>query len=181
MMTQRPFERRVLHFSDSYILKATSEIVDFDSFHGNVEKNFIPIHKTAECATHLTPLSHFSDYTNPSLSLEKLAATLITTGPVKVESTPRRVRALFDGIFLFDTTSALHVWEHKYFPQFWVPVSAFAPRVLTKGEPYDPDGVAFRGAVKGKGKSSDRVIISENGPLKGHARVEFKAAGERTS
>jgi len=108
--------------------------------------------------------------------LEKLAATLITTGPVKVESTPRRVRAVFDGIYLFDTTAALHVWEHKYFPQFWVPVSAFAPGVLTKGEPYDPDGVAFKGSVKGKDKTSDRVIVSENGPLKGYARVEFKAA-----
>jgi len=68
------------------------------------------------------------------------------------------------------------VWEHKYFPQFWVPVSAFAPGILTKGEPYDPDGVAFKGSVKGKTKTSDRVIVSENGPLKGYARVEFKAA-----
>lgn len=32
--------------------------------------------------------------------------------------------------------------------------------------------------MKGKTKTTDRVIVSENGPLKGYARVEFKAAGE---
>jgi hypothetical protein len=111
-------------------------------------------------------------------SLEQLAANLITTGPVKAEPTPRRVRALFNGTYLFDTTSALHVWEHKYFPQFWVPISAFDTSILTKLAPYDPDGVAFRASIKVKDKTSDRVIISENGLLKGFVRVEFKAAGK---
>lgn len=96
-----------------------------------------------------------------------------------MEPTPRRVRTLFNGIYLFDTTSALHVWEHKYFPHFWVPISAFDTSVLTKGTPYDPDGVAFRASIKIKDKISDRVIISENGPLKGYVRVEFKAAGKQ--
>ena len=97
---------------------------------------------------------------------------------MKVEPANRRVRALYDGIYLFDTTSALHVWEHKYFPHFWVPVDSFTPGVLTIGEPYDPDGVAFRATVKGKSKISDRVIVSDNGPLKGYVKVDFKAAGE---
>ena len=110
-------------------------------------------------------------------SLEKLAATLNATGPVKVEPTPRRVRALFNGTYLFDTTSALHVWEHKYFPQFWVPRSALSTSVLKVLEPYDPDGVAFRASITVKDKTSDRVLVSENGPLKGYVRVEFKAAG----
>lgn len=96
---------------------------------------------------------------------------------MKVEPTPRRVRALFNGTYLFDTTSALHVWEHKYFPQFWVPRSAFSTSVLKVLEPYDPDGVAFRASITVKDKTSDRVIVSENGPLKGYVRVEFKAAG----
>jgi hypothetical protein len=72
----------------------------------------------------------------------------------------------------------LHVWEHKYFPQFWVPISAFDTSILTKLAPYDPDGVAFRASIKVKDKTSDRVIISENGLLKGFVRVEFKAAGK---
>ena len=133
------------------------------------------IPKMAEFAPSLFPLA---SHLLTSHSLEKLAATLATTGPEKVESTPRRVRALFNGTWLFDTTSALHVWEHKYYPLFWVPVSAFPDGILTKHAPYDPDGVAFRASITVKDKTTDRVVISENGPLKGHVRVDFKAAGK---
>lgn len=111
-------------------------------------------------------------------SLETLATNLIKFGPVKVESTPRRVRGLFDGVFLFDTTSAQWVWEHKYFPQFWIPFSAVSSSVLTKGKAIDSEGSAFAATVKGKGKSTDRVLIFEKGPLEGLVRFEFKALGE---
>lgn len=115
--------------------------------------------------------------TNVSASLEELARKLVSSGPHKVEVTPRRVRAQFDGVFLFDTTSARHVWEHQYYPQFWVPVTAFAPGVLTKGKAVDADGSAFMGTAKGSTKSTDRVLIFEKGPLDGLVRLEFKAAG----
>lgn len=114
-------------------------------------------------------------------SLEELAQKLITSGPHKVEVTPRRVRALFDGVFLFDTTSACHVWEHKYYPQYWVPATSFAPGVLTKGKAVGSDGSAFLGTAKGNAKSTDRVLIFEKGPLEGLVRVEFKAAGKPES
>lgn len=102
---------------------------------------------------------------------------MVSSGPHKVESTPRRVRALFDGVWLFDTTKARHVWEHKYFPQFWVPVESVTPGVLTKGDAIDSDASAFTAVAKGKGKTTSRVLIFEKGPLAGLVRFEFKSLG----
>jgi len=107
--------------------------------------------------------------------LQTLATNLLASGPHKVEKTPRRVRGLFDGVFIFDTASSLWVWEHKYFPQFWIPVSAVTPGVLTKGASIDADKSAFSATVKGKSKDTDRVLIFEKGPLAGFVRFEFKA------
>lgn len=95
-----------------------------------------------------------------------------------MEGTPRRVRALLDGDWLFDTISARHVWENQHYPLFWVPVSSFAPGVLTKGKAVNGAGrSAFLGTVKGGAKSTDRVLIFEDGPLAGYVRVEYKAVG----
>ena len=38
------------------------------------------------------------------LSLTKLAQKLLATGPHKLEKTSRRVRALYDNVYIFDTT-----------------------------------------------------------------------------
>jgi hypothetical protein len=119
---------------------------------------------------------------NPSAplppDLETLAKTLITTGPYKVESTSRRVRALFGGQFIFDTISAKHVWEIGGFPHFWVPVSSVVPGLLTKGATVDGDGTASAGILDVKGKTSDRVIIFNKGPLEGLVRFEFWSMGK---
>lgn len=115
--------------------------------------------------------------TSTNSDLESLARTLITDGPFRVESTPRRVRALFGGQFILDTTSARHVWEKKSFPQFWVPLSAVAPEVLSKGSVIDEDEYACAGILDVKGKKTDRVLIFNKGPLEGLVRFEFKAMG----
>ena len=78
---------------------------------------------------------------------------------------------------MFDTTKAKWVWEHQYFPQFWIPIDAVNPGVLTKGQAFDSQGSAFSATAKGKGKSTERVIIFEKGPLAGLVRFEFKAMG----
>jgi hypothetical protein len=80
---------------------------------------------------------------------------------------------------MFDTTSARHVWEHKYFPQFWVPIEAVNPGVLTKGDALDSDSSAFRAVAKGKEKTTPRVLIFYKGPLAGLVRFEFKAMGTK--
>jgi len=35
----------------------------------------------------------------------------------------RRVRATFDGVTVVDTTRAIYVWEHPYYPQFYIPAA----------------------------------------------------------
>ncbi|RFU27440.1 hypothetical protein B7463_g8898, partial [Scytalidium lignicola] len=107
--------------------------------------------------------------------LKTLANTLVSNGPVKLEITPRRVRGLLDGVWLFDTIEARHVWEHKYFPQFWVPLKSVTEGVLTKGDAFDSDKSAFIATAKGQEKFTSRVMIFEKGPLAGLVRFEFKS------
>jgi len=47
------------------------------------------------------------------------------------------------------------------FPQFWIPISAVTLGVLTKGKTIDGENSAFAATVKGKGKTTDRVVIFE--------------------
>lgn len=35
----------------------------------------------------------------------------------------RRIRATFDGVTVVDTTRAIYVWEHPYYPQFYIPTA----------------------------------------------------------
>jgi uncharacterized protein (DUF427 family) len=40
-----------------------------------------------------------------------------------IEPAPRRVRGYFEGDLVFDTIGARYVWEIKYYPQYYIPVS----------------------------------------------------------
>ena len=42
-------------------------------------------------------------------------------GPKKILPTPRRVRVIHNHTVIVDTTKALHVWEHDYYPQLYFP------------------------------------------------------------
>ncbi|GAB1317957.1 hypothetical protein MFIFM68171_08167 [Madurella fahalii] len=66
---------------------------------------------------------------------------IFAKGPWKQEPTNRRVRALVGGQWLFDTLQAEYVWEHPYFPTFYVPLTAIeaGPGNVTK-ETYDHGG-----------------------------------------
>ncbi len=108
----------------------------------------------------------------------KLAHTLLEKGPHKLEKTTRRVRGLYDGIYVFDTTEARFVWEHPYYPQFYIPNSAVKDAVLTKDESVDEEESAFLATLKGKHRSTDRIIVFEKGPLAGLVRFEFAALGK---
>lgn len=112
--------------------------------------------------------------------LTTLAKSLILNGPSKIEPASRRVRALYDGIFIVDSTSAMHVWERNLsHVQFWLPLRDFKTDAVIKGPNLDDDGFAYQSTVRGKGgKSTDRVVVFEKGPLEGLVRVEFGAMGE---
>ena len=38
---------------------------------------------------------------------------------MRIERSPKRVRAFLNGVALVDTTTALLVWEHPYYPTYW--------------------------------------------------------------
>ena len=106
-----------------------------------------------------------------------MAQKLLANGPHKLEKTTRRVRGLYDSAYIFDTTEARHVWEHPFFPQFYVPSTAMKPGAVTKNEAVDKEESAFLATLKGTTKSTDRVLSFEKGPLAGLTRVEFAAMG----
>ena len=87
------------------------------------------------------------------------------------------MRALFDGIYIFDVTNARHVWEHPYYPQYYVPIETISSGHLTKRDPTDDSGSAFYGQLTGVQRSTDRVLIFEKGPLAGLVKLDFDAMG----
>ncbi|KAL9043647.1 MAG: hypothetical protein Q9214_003171, partial [Letrouitia sp. 1 TL-2023] len=107
--------------------------------------------------------------------LSKIALDLLANGPLKSEITSRRVRSIFDHVWIFDTTEARHVWEHPYYPQYYVPSQVIIPGLLSKNDPIDNDGSAFFATLKGSTKSTDRVLVFEKGALEGLVRFEFSA------
>ncbi|KAF2251005.1 DUF427-domain-containing protein [Trematosphaeria pertusa] len=108
--------------------------------------------------------------------LVKLAQKLTADGPHKMQSTPRRVRGLLNGKYAFDTINAYHVWEHPYYPQFYVPVSSFTPDAkITKASPVDgTNGATHLGRLSVGDKSTERVLMFSSGSLKDLVKVEFK-------
>lgn len=100
---------------------------------------------------------------------------MISQGPHKVEKTRRRVRALFDGDYVFDVTDARHVWEHPYYPQYYVRTQSIKPSFLVKQQAVDESDAAFYARLTGPSRSTDRVLIFEKGDLAGLVRIEFDA------
>ena len=93
-----------------------------------------------------------------------------------MEETPRRVRGLFDQRWVFDTTHAWHVWEHPYYPLYYVPLEAINAGMLIRGNP-EGEGPSS-GILKGANKSTDKILIFEKGPLSGLVRIEMEALGK---
>ncbi|TAQ88058.1 hypothetical protein B7494_g3609 [Chlorociboria aeruginascens] len=116
--------------------------------------------------------------TMANFDLLTLGQTLVTSGPHKIEGTPRRVRGLFGSKFIFDTTSALFVWEHKYYPYFYIRASEFPSGALAKSISMEGYWV---GRLSVGGKSTERVLGFEDGlegegkALSGLVRVEVGA------
>lgn len=126
--------------------------------------------------------------TNPDKSsnadLIELARSLTANGPHKIEPTTRRVRGQFDAHWVFDTTSAYHVWEHPYYPQFYVPTTEIKGFRIVREEAVDHDERVYVASVRpegqgnhGEGKVLRRVLVFEQGQLEGLVRLEFKELG----
>ncbi|KAK4561098.1 hypothetical protein LTR86_005053 [Recurvomyces mirabilis] len=78
-------------------------------------------------------------------NLKQLAIKLGTDGPHKVLPTPRLIQLLFNGLYIVKTTDARYVWEHPFYPQFYVPAQALhdasksGQLTVTDGETYQSD------------------------------------------
>ncbi|KAI0460581.1 DUF427-domain-containing protein [Xylaria acuta] len=122
----------------------------------------------------------------PPRNLDELARSLLADGPVKtLPAAPKRVRIQLGGRFVADTTRAVYVWEHPYYPTYYVPLSSFEAGVLSYpgstggGE----KGYSLATLSVSDGSSTDRVVVFSNdgddndgsGVLAGLVRVEFGA------
>ncbi|MCJ1225465.1 hypothetical protein MMC12_002114 [Toensbergia leucococca] len=112
--------------------------------------------------------------TEPDLS--KLATTLLTSGPKKQKPSPLRIRILYNKTYIADTLSAQYVWEHDYYPVYYVPIKDINDDALKwdKPIPNTQEGAYLSTLTVGE-KSTDRILVFTKGALKGLVRIEFGA------
>ncbi|KAL8786178.1 MAG: hypothetical protein Q9213_002948 [Squamulea squamosa] len=116
----------------------------------------------------------------PTMGLKELALRLAAKGPLKTEQTARRVRVLFDGIYLADSTSAYHVWEHKYYPYFYFPTSGLKVHYVTR-EPIGDDDIVSLVTYKGLTRTDSTTLMftkdawfEEDQPIYQHPKDPYK-------
>lgn len=94
----------------------------------------------------------------------------------KIVQTDKRVRGVLAGHWIFDTTSALLVWEIPYFPYYWIPKSAFLPTVTFKEDAAVSGIESSTAKLTVADKTIDALIVPDgyNTELAGHVKLEAK-------
>jgi hypothetical protein len=126
-------------------------------------------------------------------SLGELAERLLKDGPHKHLPANRRVRIIHNHAVIVDTTSALLVWEHSFYPQLYVPFKALKNCNTQDKKEVKKDGkvgaaiveVTVPGPDGAEAVKTDRVVRFEeaetaSAPLSGFARIEFGSVGMYT-
>ncbi len=108
--------------------------------------------------------------------LKGLARELLEKDPLKMERTARRVRVLYDNVYLADSTSAYHVWEHEYYPQFYFRTSELQVNHVSREPIGNDDAVSFV-TYKGLTRSDGTALMFTKGKLAGLTRFEFGQMG----
>jgi uncharacterized protein (DUF427 family) len=105
-----------------------------------------------------------------------------TRGAVRTEPSDKRVRILFGGDLIADTTDALYVWEGPSYPQYYIPIDdvvdgALAPSTTTTRSP--SRGTASHFHVRANGReATDAAWTYPDSPLpelRDRVRFEFDA------
>ncbi|MCJ1282737.1 hypothetical protein MMC26_002062 [Xylographa opegraphella] len=104
--------------------------------------------------------------------IQKLADNLASKGPFKVEDSPKRVRILQDGKYIVDTTHAKYVWEHPYYPQYYVPRSDVNADFV---QAHDHSPSIMLCTFRTPAREIPNVLVFTGGPLAGLVRFDFKA------
>ncbi|EUC51035.1 hypothetical protein COCMIDRAFT_31600 [Bipolaris oryzae ATCC 44560] len=116
---------------------------------------------------------------SPTADLVKLAQKLIRDGPKRIEPTSRRIRGLFNGKYVFDTTNARYVWEVDLrYPQYYIPYLDFTTRdaKLFAGEVINyTSGAAHLYKLTSGTRSTNRLLVFHSGPLQDLIKVDFSA------
>lgn len=123
-------------------------------------------------------------------SLPALARNLLQHGPKKILATSRRIRVIFHGRIIVDTTKAVYVWEHDFYPQYYIQQGEVTSKFLKwKGDVEsirigDSDNVyatqKILEVVTGNGSDAahtDRVLSFNGGQLDGLIKLEFGSMG----
>lgn len=98
-----------------------------------------------------------------------------------VEPAPRRVRGVLGGQTVFDTTSALYVWEWPFYPQYYIPIGDVDARFLVDEQRTQKlsRGSAQRYGLSAGGTNRDAALrVYQAGALaglEGMARFEWDA------
>lgn len=114
--------------------------------------------------------------------LASLARTLLQDGPHRTLPTTKRLRIQLNRQYVADTTRGLYVWEHPYYPYYYVPLASIPASARTVVERLH-DGAATILRLTAADASTDRVLAFSDdlageklAPLRGMVRVEFGAA-----
>jgi len=135
---------------------------------------------------------------SPSPSLKKLVKRLAEQGPFKSLETPKRIRLLYNGGFIADTSKALYVWEHEYYPQYYLPMEYFVKPngfdvKLSHGDAIEDDNgkivggglqleVRRENADEGYRVLNEMVLFAADlggpaAPLRNYVKIMFNAVG----
>ncbi|PNS20531.1 hypothetical protein CAC42_5981 [Sphaceloma murrayae] len=108
------------------------------------------------------------------LDLSSLARKIAISGPVKTLPTPRRVRILLNGVYIADSTDALFVWEHPYYPQYYLPRGGFGDEYVKRREEITEGGEKVGWVLEVTvGERRVRGVEFEKGVVGGRVKIVF--------
>ena len=117
-----------------------------------------------------------TDFAATANRLNTLAQKLATNPPSKIEKQARRVRVLFNKKIIADTSSARFVWEHPYYPIYYLPSADVQTKYLEKVQKTESgEGDICRLTVGDRGNGN--VLWFDKGVLSDLIRFEFKDMG----
>jgi uncharacterized protein (DUF427 family) len=94
----------------------------------------------------------------------------------QVEGTSRRVRVLFNKKFVADTKEAKFVWEHPYYPVYYLPEKDVQTKYIKKlDKSENGEGHICRLTVGNR--SAEKVLWVESGELSGLIKFQFNEMG----
>jgi uncharacterized protein (DUF427 family) len=116
------------------------------------------------------------EFSATAARLNTLAQKLASNPPKKIEETARRVRILFNKKYIADSTTTKLVWEHPYYPIYYLPSSTVQTKYIEKLQKTESgDAHICRMVVGDRGAGS--VLWFDKGALSGLLRFEFKEMG----